>query len=80
MRILRTSGRLMCGKLAQRKIHILITTENFTLVTLLLRAIEPWAAREMGRVVDASQEAQKALGGGVPRSALSNTLRRRDLE
>lgn len=39
-RILSASRRLMCGKLAQRRIRTLITTENFTLVMLLLRAIE----------------------------------------
>ena len=102
----------------QRRIRTLkpITTENFTLVTLLLRAIERVKTqtifdhdtyeskrkamkgsrllkvlaffqmlsdpgqREIERVVDASQEAQKALGGRVPHNTLSNALRRRDLE
>src|SRR5262245_24137870 len=32
------------------------------------------------QVVDASQEAQKALGGRVPRNTLSNALRHRDLD
>jgi Transposase DDE domain len=36
--------------------------------------------REIERVVGASQEAQKALGGRVPRNTLSNALRHRDLE
>jgi hypothetical protein len=36
--------------------------------------------REIERVVDASQEAQKALGGRVPRNTLSNALKRRALE
>lgn len=36
--------------------------------------------REIERVVDASQEAQKVLGGRVPRNTLSNALRHRDLE
>ena len=93
-----------------------ITTENPTLVTLLLRAIErvktqtiferdPYESRrtamkgsrllkvlaffqmlsdpgqrEIERVVDASQEAQNALGGRVPRNTLSNALKHRDLE
>jgi Transposase DDE domain len=100
----------------QRRIRTLITTENFTLVTLLLRAIERVKTqtifdrdtyesrrkamkgarllkvlaffqmlsdpgqREIERVVDASQEAQKALGGRVPRNTLSNALMHRDLE
>src|SRR5262249_2338299 len=118
MRILSTSGQLMCSKLAGWRIRILlpITTENFTLVTLLLQAIErvktqmifdhdPYESRriamkgsrllkvlaffqmlsdpgqrEIERVIDASQEAQKALGGRVPRNTLSNALRHRDLE
>src|SRR5499433_278777 len=118
MRILSTSGQLMCSKLAGWRIRILlpITTENFTLVTLLLQAIErvktqtifdrdPYESRriamkgarllkvlaffqmlsapgqrEIERVVDASQEAQKALGGRVPRNTLSNALRHRDLD
>jgi Transposase DDE domain len=36
--------------------------------------------REIERVVDASQEAQKILGGRVPRNTLSNALRQRDIE
>ena len=36
--------------------------------------------REIERVVDASQEAQKILGGRVPRNTLSNALKHRDLE
>jgi hypothetical protein len=103
-------------QICQRRIRILITTENLTLVTLLLLAIErvktqtifdrdPYESRrkmmkgsrllkvlaffqmlsdpgqrEIERVVDASQEAQKALGGRVPRNTLSNALRRRDLD
>jgi hypothetical protein len=103
-------------QICQRRIRILITTENLTLVTLLPRAIERVGTqpifdrdsyesrrtamkgarllkvlaffqmlsdpgqREIERVVDASQEAQKALGGRVPRNTLSNALRRRDLE
>ena len=100
----------------QRRIRTLITTENFTLVTLLLRAIgrvktqtifdrDPYESRrkamkgsrllkvlaffqmlsdpgqrEIERVVDASQEAQNALGGRIPRNTLSNALRHRELE
>jgi len=114
-RILRTSDPLMCNK-PVRRIRRLITTENFTLVTLLLRAIErvktqtifdrdPYESRriamkgsrllkvlaffqmlsdpgqrEIERVVDASQEAQKILAGRVPRNTLSNALRHRDLD
>jgi hypothetical protein len=36
--------------------------------------------REIERVVDASQEAQKILGGRVPRNTLSNALKHRDLD
>jgi len=36
--------------------------------------------REIERVVDASQEAQKILAGRVPRNTLSNALRHRDLD
>jgi hypothetical protein len=36
--------------------------------------------REIERVVDASQEAQKILAGRVPRNTLSNALRYRDLD
>src|SRR6266498_2137591 len=93
-----------------------MTTDNLTLVTLLLRAIErvktqtifdrdPYESRrnamngarllkvldffqmlsdpgqrEIERVVDASQEAQKALGGRVPRNTLTNALSHRNLE
>ncbi len=96
-------------QISQRRIRVLITTENFTLVTLLLRAIERvktqkifdrdsyesrriakvlaffqmlsgTGQREIERVIDASQEAQSALGGRVPRNTLSNALRHRDLE
>jgi hypothetical protein len=36
--------------------------------------------REIERVVDASQKAQKILDGRVPRNTLSNALKHRDLE